>query len=132
MKVYSFETLACWQHARKLAGWVYSNTKSFPPEEKFGLVSQMRRAAISITSNIAEGTSRKTKKDQSHFSTVAYSSTIELLHALIITKDLLFITADQYQQARDLVERQTFLIATLRKSQQATKPSKPSKLSKPI
>jgi four helix bundle protein len=97
MKVYSFEKLECWQHARKLAGWTYTNTKNFPVEEKFGLVSQMRRAAISVASNIAEGTSRKTKKDQSHFSTVAYSSTIELLNDLIIVKDLMLISDEQYK-----------------------------------
>lgn len=63
MKVYSFEKLECWQHARQLAVWTYQATKSFPAEEKFGMVSQMRRAAVSIASNIAEGTSRKTVKD---------------------------------------------------------------------
>jgi four helix bundle protein len=119
MKVYSFEKLECWQHARKLAVWTYLNTKNFPSEEKFGIVSQMRRAGISIPSNIAEGTSRKTKKDQSHFSTVAYSSTIELLNDLIISNDLMFLSNEQYKEGRELIERQTLLIATLRKSQES-------------
>lgn len=119
MKVYSFERLECWQHARKLAVWTYQNTKNFPPDEKFGIVSQMRRAGISIASNIAEGTSRKTQKDQSHFSTVAYSSTIELLNDLIISNDLLFLSNEKYKEGRELIERQTFLIATLRKSQES-------------
>lgn len=118
MKVYSFEKLECWQHARQLAVWTYVVTKEFPSEEKFGLVSQMRRAAISIASNIAEGTSRKTSKDQAHFSTIAYSSTIELLNDLVITLDLNFLTIDLYEQGRVLVEKQTLLIAGLRKSQQ--------------
>ncbi len=119
MKVYSFEKLECWQYARKLAVWTYINTKNFPAEEKFGLVSQMRRAAISIASNIAEGTSRITKKDQSHFSTIAYSSTIELLNDFIISNDLMFLSDDQYKEGRELVEKQTLLIASLRKTQQA-------------
>ena len=118
MKVYSFVKLECWQHARQLAVWTYVVTKEFPSEEKFGLVSQMRRAAISIASNIAEGTSRKTSKDQAHFSTIAYSSTIELLNDLVITLDLNFLTIDLYEQGRVLVEKQTLLIAGLRKSQQ--------------
>ena len=118
MKVYSFEKLECWQHARQLAVWTYVVTKEFPSEEKFGLVSQMRRAAISIASNIAEGTSSKTSKDQAHFSTIAYSSTIELLNDLVITLDLNFLTIDLYEQGRVLVEKQTLLIAGLRKSQQ--------------
>lgn len=70
MKIYSFEKLDCWQEARQLAVWTYQTTQSFPAEEKFGIVSQMRRAAISVASNIAEGTSRKTEKDQAHFSTI--------------------------------------------------------------
>ncbi|MGG9970618.1 four helix bundle protein [Ferruginibacter sp. SUN002] len=118
MKIYSFEKLECWQHARKLAVWVYKLTRNFPKDERFGLISQMRRAAISIASNVAEGTSRKTKKDQAHFSVIAYSSTIELLNDLIVSKDLDFLTEEIYFEGRELIERQTFLIARLRKSQQ--------------
>lgn len=121
MKTYSFEKLECWQQARQLAVWTYLATKNFPADEKFGMISQMRRAAISIASNIAEGTSCKTAKDQSHFSTVSYSSTIELLNDLIIAKDLNFISTEMYEKGRIMIERQTFLIASLRKSQQRPK-----------
>ena len=117
MKIYSFEKLECWQHARKLAVWTYMNTKDFPSEEKFGITSQMRRAAISIASNIAEGTSRKSMKEQSHFSTISYSSTIELLNDFIISNDLMFLSDVQYKDGRELIEKQTLLIAGLRKSQ---------------
>lgn len=118
MRIYSFEKLECWQNARELAVWIYNITQSFPADEKFGMISQMRRAAISIASNIAEGTSRKSSKDQSHFSTVSYSSTIELLNDLIISNDLGFITPDLYNIGREKIERQTMLIAGLRKYQQ--------------
>ena len=118
MKVYSFEKLECWQQARELAVWTYNATSSFPAEEKFGLTSQMRRAAISIASNIAEGTSRKTAKDQTHFSTISYSSTIELLNDLIIANDLKLLSDEDYLAGREKVEKQTLLIAGLRKSQQ--------------
>ena len=118
MKVYSFEKLECWQQARRLAVWIYNATSSFPAEEKFGLTSQMRRASISIASNIAEGTSRKTAKDQSHFSTISYSSTIELLNDFIIANDLKFLSDEDYLAGREKVEKQTQLIAGLRKSQQ--------------
>lgn len=121
MRSYSFEKLECWQHARQLAVWIYTVTQSFPSEEKFGIVSQMRRASISIASNIAEGTSRKTQKDQSHFSTISYSSTIELLNDLIIANDLGFTTAEVYNVGREQIEKQTYLIAGLRKSQQKSK-----------
>lgn len=126
MKVYSFEKLESWQQARKLAVWTYDITQKFPVEEKFGIISQMRRAAVSIASNLAEGTSRKTKKDQSHFSTISYSSTIELLNDLIIAKDLNFLTETLYMEGREKIEYQTFLIAKLRATQQSSpKPSKP-------
>ena len=118
MKVYSFEKLECWQQARQLAVWIYHSTINFPPEEKFGMVSQMRRASISIASNIAEGTSRKTAKDQSHFSTISYSSTIELLNDLIIANDLKYLPDEKYMEGREKIEKQTLLIASLRKSQQ--------------
>ena len=117
MKVYSFEKLECWQQARQLAVWIYRATQKFPAEEKFGMVSQMRRAAVSVASNIAEGTSRKTAKDQSHFSTISYSSTIELLNDLIIANDLKFLGDEEYLQGREKIEKQTLLIAGLRKSQ---------------
>lgn len=118
MRIYSFEKLESWQHAKQLAVWTYDITQAFPAEEKFGMVSQMRRAAISIASNLAEGTSRKTAKDQSHFSTISYSSTIELLNNLIIANELRFLTEEMYKQGREMVEKQTLLIAGLRKSQQ--------------
>jgi four helix bundle protein len=118
MKVYSFEKLECWQQARRLAVWTYQSTKDFPADERFGLISQMRRASISIASNIAEGSARKTSKDQAHFSTVAYSSTIELLNDLIISSDLGYLTPDFYLAGSEMIEKQTLLISTLRNAQE--------------
>ena len=118
MKIYSFEKLEAWQHARSLSVWIYKITKDFPSEEKFGLISQMKRAVLGIGSNIADGTSRMTSKDQSHFSTMAYSGSLELLNHLILSNDLLFLTESDYLQVRNLIEKQTFLISQLRKSQQ--------------
>lgn len=118
MKLYSFEKLEAWQKARQLSVWTFEATEKFPGSEKFGIISQMRRAAISIASNIAEGTSRTTAKDQAHFSTVAYSSTIELLNDFIISNDLKFLSDEMYLQGREMIEQQTSLIAGLRKSQQ--------------
>jgi four helix bundle protein len=118
MKIYSFEKLECWQKAKELTKWVYNITSTFPSEEKFGITSQMRRAAISIASNLAEGTSRKSKKDQARFSVIAYSSTIELLNDLIIVFELNIITKEIYETGRHLIEEQTKLIAFFHKSQE--------------
>ena len=117
MKTYSFEKLECWQNARQLAVWVFTNTIGYPVEEKYGMVNQMRRAAVSIASNIAEGTSRISKKEQSHFSTISYSGSIELLNDIIISHDLNYLPEKLYIEGREKIERQTYLISKLRASQ---------------
>lgn len=132
MKIYLFEKLECWQHARQLTVRTFQITKNFPAEEKFGIISQMRWASISIASNIAEGTFRKTTKHQTHFSTIACSSTVELLNDLFITHDLKFLNIEMYEQEREMLEKQTLLISGLRKSQQKKRISFTDKLSKPL
>ncbi len=65
--IYSFENLEVWQTSRELVKDIYQVTSTFPQDEKFGLTSQLRRASISVSSNIAEGSTRWSKKDQSRF-----------------------------------------------------------------
>ena len=115
--IYSFEKLEVWQNARTLVKSIYLLTRSYPDNEKFGLVSQMRRCAISIASNLAEGTARKTMKDKSHFTTISYGSAIELLNQLILSFDLEFIDQHQYNQIRLQVEKITNKLNSLRNSQ---------------
>jgi len=64
---YAFEGLEVWQHARKLVGKIYVQTERFPNEKLYGLTSQLRRATISVASDIAEGPARKNKKNRGHF-----------------------------------------------------------------
>ena len=116
MHIYSFEKLKVWQNTRKLTNKVYLITRDFPADEKFGLVSQMRRAAISISSNIAEGSSRKTAKDQAHFYNMAYSSGLELLSQIILSLDLKFINKSTYEILRETIEQITNQINSLVKS----------------
>ena len=117
MKIYSFEKLDAWKQAKSLSVWISGITKAFPDEEKFAMVSQMRRAAISIASNLAEGTSRSTSKDQAWLSNVAFSSAVELLSHLIISRELEFINNENYTNGREQIEKQTMLISQLRKAQ---------------
>ncbi|WP_353778403.1 four helix bundle protein [Winogradskyella sp. 3972H.M.0a.05] len=117
MKVFSFEKLEVWQESTKLVKQIYNITNSFPQEEKFGLTSQMRRSSISIASNLAEGTSRKTARDKAHFSTIAFSSAMELLNQLIISKELNFVTEESYILLRKKLEKITNMLNALRNYQ---------------
>lgn len=83
-----FTELTVWQKAHAFVLGVYKLTKSFPKEETFGLTSQIRRAAISIPANIAEGYRRKGKKDKVHFFNISESSLEEVKYYLILVEDL--------------------------------------------
>ena len=94
MKTSDFKELKVWQKAIDLTVAIYSITKQFPPEEKFGICSQMRRSAVSIPSNIAEGHGRSTKNDYFHFLSIARGSVCELQTQLIISEKLEFISRE--------------------------------------
>ena len=92
-------------------------TQNFPSEEKFGLINQLRRASVSVASNLAEGTSRNTNKDKAHFTTMAFSSLMEVLNQIIIAKELGFIEEKDYQKIRTEIEKISNKLNALRKSQ---------------
>lgn len=94
-KKFAFEKLEVWQDARRLAGLVYERTTAFPKTEVFGLTSQMRRAAISIANNLAEGSSGASLKDQARLSNQAYGSHMETASDLIIATDLGYLSTQQ-------------------------------------
>ena len=84
----SFQDLIVWQKAHKLVLKIYSMTKKFPSDERFGLTNQMRRSAVSIPANIAEGFRRKTEVDKVRFYNISQSSLEETRYYLILTQDL--------------------------------------------
>ena len=86
-----YKNLEVWKKSIELVKDVYVITKSYPNDEKFGIVSQMRRAAVSIPSNIAEGATRYSDKDSSRFIDIAIGSIAELETQLIISKELGFV-----------------------------------------
>ncbi len=116
MHVYAFEKLQVWQDARNFTVFIYKLTADFPSEEKFGLVSQVRRACISIASNIAEGSARKSAKDQANFYQMAYSSALEVLNQLIISSDLKFLSDDDLIVCREKIESISIKLNALRNS----------------
>jgi four helix bundle protein len=87
-KIKSFHDLRVWQEAHLLVVSIYKTTKSFPKEELFGLTNQIRRAAVSITSNIAEGFGRETTKDRIHFYIMSLGSLNEVQSQLLVAKDI--------------------------------------------
>lgn len=117
MKVFSFEKLKVWQKARKFSVKIYKTAKAFPDDERFGLVSQMRRCFVSISSNIAEGTGRHSPKDKARFTEIAYSSALELLNQSIISNDLEFIADEDYKFIRAELTEITAMLDALHKSQ---------------
>ena len=94
--------LQAWKGSIELVRRVYEVTASFPADEKFGLVSQMRRSAVSIPSNISEGAGRNNKKEFNQFLGIAQGSCAELETQIIISRELAFLTG---QSASELVER---------------------------
>ena len=92
---FGFEKLEVWQKAVGFAGAVYKATKGFPREEQFGLTTQLRRAAVSIAANIAEGASRSSGKDQARYVEIAFGSLNEVATMLYICVGQEFLTRDQ-------------------------------------
>jgi four helix bundle protein len=107
MKTFYFEKLDVWQKARVFVKNIYELTAEFPTEEKYGVISQLRRASLSITANIAEGMSRNTEKDKARFINLAFSSAIEVINFLFLTQDLGFLTEEKYFKLREQIEEIT-------------------------
>lgn len=114
---FSFEKLTVWQDARLYVKFIYKLTSSFPKDELFAMTSQLRRAAVSITSNIAEGTSRISLKEQIRFMEIAYGSALETYCQLISAYDLHFITQEQLQEAKDYIYKISNKLNALQKTQ---------------
>lgn len=97
MNRYSYKNLNVYQDAKAFVVAVYKLLDRFPDSEKFALCNQVRRAAISVTSNIAEGVSRTSNKEKIHFLEIAYASLMEVDSQLDISVDLQYIDIDQYE-----------------------------------
>jgi len=116
---YPFEKLNVWQAARELAKRTYFETSSFPQREIYGLTSQCNRAAVSVASNIAEGSSRQSLKDQAHFSEIAYGSLMELACLFILSSDVGILSTEQENALRQSIEGVSAQLNALHRSQLA-------------
>jgi len=95
LKTKSFKDLIVWQKAYRLTLEIYRITKTFPRHETYGLTQQMRKAAISLPSNIAEGYGRKHKAEYQHFLSIAYASLLELETQYLLSIDLNYINKNE-------------------------------------
>lgn len=111
------EKLDVWHLSREIAGTIYKITAGYPRTEQFGLVNQVRRAAVSVMSNLAEGSGRTSTRDQSHFSQIAYGSLMELDAQLQLSSDLGFLSDSNYEQIRMKITLLAQKISALRSSQ---------------
>ena len=116
MDSYQFEKLTAWQKAKELAVAVYQIANKFPQYEQYALSSQIRRAAISVPSNIAEGTGRVSVKEKIHFLEISYGSLLETYCQLQIAVELNYISLDDLEAIKSLFFETSRLISGLRNS----------------
>ena len=114
---YNFEKLEVWKYSIEFAKNIYEITEKFPDIEKFGLVSQIRRAAVSISSNLAEGSAKQSLKDQARFTEISFGSLMEILNQIILAFELNFIKEKDYFVIRKNIENFSRQLNALKKSQ---------------
>ena len=103
--MHNFKELKVWQLSREFVKDIYLLTKKFPDDERFGLTQQIRKAAVSIPSNIAEGAGRGTNKDFSHFLDIANGSAFEAETQLILSLDLEYISPTEFNPLNDKIQK---------------------------
>lgn len=116
MNIRTYQDLIAWQKAYELTKEVYRITSHFPKSEQFGLTSQLRRASVSIPSNIAEGYHRSTKRDYRNFCYIAYGSASEVETQLRLAKDLHMVSQEALKPCEDLIQTTLKLLNGLCKS----------------
>lgn len=119
MKYKDFTEFPVWQRAFKLLIKFYEVTKTFPAEEKFGLVSDMRRAANSVVHNIAEGFGREGTKDKQHFYKFSRGSCFELISQTLVSSELFYLSEKDkdhiVNECKGIIEELNYLMNSLRK-----------------
>lgn len=110
---YSFQKLIVWQEAKKLVVDVYHLLDNFPKFEKYALCDQIRRAMVSVPSNIAEGSGRRSLKEKIHFLEISYGSLMETFNQLLIAIDLTYITEESVEEIKPSIDAVAKMINAL-------------------
>jgi len=114
--MFNFEKLDVWQKAIDFADLVYNHTRRFPADERFGLTNQMRRAAVSISSNLAEGTSRISQTDFGRFIEIATGSVFEVISQAFVGRRQGFLSEENFRAMYKAAEEVGRMLSGLRKS----------------
>jgi four helix bundle protein len=114
--MFNFEKLGVWQKAIDFADLVYNHTRNFPGDERFGLTNQMRRAAVSVSSNIAEGTSRMSQTDFARFVEIATGSVFEVVSQSFVGRRQGFLTEESFHALYVAADEIGRMLSGLRKS----------------
>jgi len=116
MEVFGYRKLIAYQKAKEVVKHTYKLLKKFPAEERYAMSDQLRRASVSITSNIAEGINRYSVKDKSHFIEMSYGSLMEVSSQFEIAEELGYITAEERLSMDQLIEEVARLLSGLQKT----------------
>jgi four helix bundle protein len=114
--MFNFEESDVWQAPIEFADFVYSATRAFPEDERFGLTNQIRRAADTISSNVAEGSSRSSRPDFARFVEIATGSVFAVVSQSVISKRQAFLNEEDYTSFYAAAGKQSRMISGLRKS----------------
>ena len=117
MKIYSFEKLDVWKRSNDFVDKIYELAADFPKDERFCLTSQLKRAALSISNNLAEGSGRITPKDKANFTQISFGSLMECLNLIITANKREFISNDQLINLRNDIDNIAQMLSKLRRSQ---------------
>ena len=115
MQINSVQDLIVWERGIELVRELYELTLRFPKQEMYGLTSQIRRAAVSVPANIAEGYGRGTRKDYAHFVSVALGSARELETLLVVSREVKFVSDQEIHHSRELLDECCRMLKTLRR-----------------
>lgn len=113
----TFRHLIVWQKAKLLTKKIYNITNKFPTEEKFGIVSQIKRASSSIMANIAEGNQRRTKKERCRFIEIARGSLVEVDCFIDLALELEYLSIEDFNILQELINKTGYLLYKFNKSQ---------------
>ena len=116
MEIFGYRKLIAYQKAKEVVKKTYKLLKNFPVEERYAMCDQLRRASVSITSNIAEGINRFSVRDKAHFIEMAYGSLMEVSSQFEIADELGFITDEERLSIDQLIEEEARLLSGLMKT----------------